>query len=896
MRWWCKRADEDFAEEIRTNLALETDRLIAAGMRPEEARSAALRAFGNVTRARERFYEGGRTLWLDQARQDVAYAFRTFVRERGFALVVVLTLALGIGANTAVFSLVNSLLLRPLPVRHPEQLVVMADPSRSLSPFMWNYAMWAQIRQRPHLFDGAFGYSYSRFNLASGGETEFVDGLYASGTFFETLGVNAILGRTFTDADDQSGGGRAGPIAVISDGFWRRRFGGAADILDRPLYVDRVRFAILGVLPPGFIGPVSGRALDIVIPIGTVSLIRGPQFLDQPGANWITIMARLKPGQTLEAARAAVRSVQPQLRDASLPPRSQNPDAYLRNPLTLLPAGVGNPLAPPRVRAERPLLAMQLAVALVLLIACANIANFMLARGVARKHEISVRLALGASRWRLLRQLSVEGLLLASVGAMCGFLLAQWGTRLLVRLFSTGPYAMALDLAPDARVLAFTAGVTIMASVLFALIPANRATHVEPIESLKEQPLRLVGTRLRLASGFVIAQVALSLVLVVSGGLLIQTYSNLATRDLGFDPSRMLIIDLEALKADIPPAKRLVVFEEVRRAVAAVPGVAGAAIADVTPVTGATMVGDVEVSGMPVPRGRGETFVNRVSPGWLSLYQTPVVSGRDVQDADSSSARQVAIVNQAFARKFLSGVDPLGRIVRQLEGPPGHAPRAWEIVGVTSDAVYESLRAPVPPTMYLAFNQIDEDALAAGAAPPSASLSVRATTVPPTTLTHSIAAAIANVNPSLDLTFRSLPDVVAGSITLERTLAILSGCFGALSLLLAVVGIYGLTSYAVGRRRKEIGIRIALGAKSSLVVRRVVSRMMMLVGVGMVLGAGTILWASQFMEALLFNLEPRDSFTFIGAIVLLLAVGALAAWLPARRATKVDPLVALRCE
>jgi len=360
---------------------------------------------------------------------------------------------------------------------------------------------------------------------------------------------------------------------VISHGFWQRRFGGAADVLGHTLYVDRVPFAIVGVLPPSFTGPVTGRALDVVIPVGTVALVRGPEFLDHPGVNWITIMARLKPAQTFAAASAALRGVQPQIREASLPPRSQNPDAYLKNPLTLLPAGSGNPLAAQRVRAERPLVAMQTAVALVLLIACANIANLVLARGVSRQHEISVRLALGASRWRLVRQLSVESLVLASVGAVCGFLLAQWGTRLLVQFFSNGAYPLALDLAPDGRVLAFTAGITFATSVLFGVVPAHRATRVEPIESLNEQRLSVVGTRLRLASGFVIAQVALSLVLVVSGGLLIRTYSSLATMDLGFDPAGVLVVDLAALKANIPPANRLVVFEEVRRAVAAVPGV-----------------------------------------------------------------------------------------------------------------------------------------------------------------------------------------------------------------------------------------------------------------------------------------------------------------------------------
>ena len=903
--WWRRRrSDDDFREEVNAHLDLDTDRLIAEGMSPELAKAAARRAFGNVARVQERFYESRRILWLDHARQDFIYALRSFVHNPGFALVVVVTLALGIGANTAIFSLVNSLLLRPLPVRNPEQLVVVVDPSRGLDlpasvpnllSFMWNYPMWVQIRQRPQLFDGAFGYFYSRFNLSSGGETEFVDGLYASGRFFETLGVAAIRGRTLTDSDDQRGGGASGPAAVISHSFWQRRFGGASDVMGRTLHVDRVPFTIVGVLMPGFTGPVAGRAPDVVIPIGTVSLVRGPEFLDRAGINWITITARLKPGQTLDAATAALRGVQSQIREASLPPRSQNPDAYLKNPLALLPAGRGNPLAPQRVRAERPLLTMQMAVVLVLMIACANIANLMLARGVARQHEMSVRLALGASRWRLMRQLSVESLLLASVGAVCGFMLAQWGTRLLVQFFSTGPYALALDLAPDGRVLAFTAGITIAASVLFGVVPARRATRVQPIESLTEQRLSVVGTRLRLATGLVVTQVALSLVLVVSGGLLIRTYSNLATLDLGFEPTGVLVVDLAALKANVPPANRIVVFEEVRRAVAAVPGVASAAIADLIPVGGSAMAGDVEVSGVSATRGRGETFINRVSSGWLSLYRTPVVSGRDFTDADRAGAERVAIVNRTFARKFLDGANPLGRVVRQLQGPPNHAPMEWHIIGVTSDAVYASLRAPVPPTMYLAFNQIDEDLLAV-AAPAFASLSVRAAAVPPTTLTHSVAAAIANVNPNLDLTFRPLSDVVSGSITLERTLAILSGFFGALSLLLAVVGIYGITSYSVNRRRAEIGIRMALGAAPRLVVRQVLSRLLMLVGIGVAIGIATTLWASQFMAALLYGLGPRDPLTLMGAAIVLAVTGAMAGWVPAWRASRVDPMIALRHE
>jgi predicted permease len=903
--WWRhRRRDDDFGKEIEAHLAVETARLIADGLCPEDARHTALRSFGNITRAKERFYESRRVGWIDDLQRDLRYALRTLSRAPAFTLVAVLTLALGIGANTAIFSLVNSLLLRPLPVKNPEQLVLVADPSRgtdlpgtapNLLAFMWSYPMWAQIRQRPQLFDGAFGYFSSRFNLASGGERELVDGLYASGKFFETLGVTPVLGRTLTDADDQRDGGAAGPVAVVSHGLWQRRFGGAADVIGRTLTLERVPFTIVGVLAPGFDGPTPGRAMDVVIPVGMASVLRGPAFFDGAGANWITIMARLKPGQTLDAAIAALRGVQPQIREASLPPGPPNRvDAYLKNPLTLLPAGRGNPIAPLRLRSERPLWTMQLAVALVLLIVCANVANLTLARSAARRHEMSVRLALGASRWRLARQLFAESVLLATIGAAGGLLLAQWGTRLLVPLFSSGTNALGLDLAPDGRVLAFTAGIAIAASVLFGVVPAGRAAHVEPIESLKEHGWSLVGKRLRLAGGFVIAQVALSLLLVVGGGLLIRTYANLSTMNLGFDPTGVLVVDVGALKANIPATKRLVVFEEVRRAVAAIPGVAGAAISEVTPVSGTAGIGDVEVSGVPRPRGRSETFINRVSPGWLSLYRTPVLSGRDFTDADRSGTRRVAIVNQAFARRFLGGANPLGHVVRQLEGPPGHAPLEWDIVGVTGDAVYDSVRDAAPPTMYLAFDQIDEDLLAV-AAPVSASLSVRAA-ASPIALTRSLAAAIAKVNPNLDLTFRPLRGVVSGSITLERTLAILSGLFGVLSLVLAAVGLYGVTSYAVTQRRTEIGIRMALGATPGHVVRQVLTRVLTLVGIGVALGAGACLWLSQFIATLLYGLRPRDPATLVSAAVVLTSVGALAGWLPARRAARVDPMAALRCE
>jgi predicted permease len=898
------RAEPDLAREVAAHLALMEDDFRRRGLSADEARLAARRAFGGVEQTKDRHRDARSFIWLDDARRDLVYALRTLRRSPGFAATAILTLALGIGANTAIFSLINSLLLRPLPVPHPEQLVLVSDPSRggNLPPnvpnqlaFMWNYRMWAEIRQRPQLFDSAFGYFYSRFNLAAGGETEFVDGVYASGRFFETLGASAVVGRALTDADDQRGGGAAGPVAMISYSFWQRRFSGTADVLGHALTVERVPFTIVGVLPPGFEGPVAGRRFDVVIPVGTASLVAGPGFFDGRGINWITIMARLKPGQTLDAANTALRGVQPQIRDASLPPaRPGREDTYLKNPLTLLPAGSGNPLAPLRVRSERPLWTMQLAVGLVLLIACANVANLTLARSVARRHEMSVRLALGASSRRLARQLFVESLLLAVIGAAGGLALALWGTRALVQMFSTASDGLALRLSPDGRVLAFTAGVAIVSAVLFGVVPALRATRVEPIGSLKNQGWSVIRTRLRLASGFVVAQVALSLVLLVGGTLLVRTYAALATMDLGFDPSGVLVVDVGMEKARIPPARRLVVFEEIRRAVAGVPGAAGAALADMTPVTGGAMAGDVEVPGMPAG-GHRETFVNRISAGWLPVYRTPLLSGRDFTEGDRAGTRRVTIVNRAFARDFLNGANPLGRVVRQLQGPPGHPPMEWEIVGMTADAVYDSLRAPVPPTMYLAFDQIDDD-LVAVAAPAAAAVSIRTAGVPPASLKQSVAAAIARVNPGVDLTFRALPDVVSGSMTLERILAILSAFFGALSLLLAVVGLYGVTSYAVSRRRTEIGIRIALGATPGRVVRQVLSGVLSLVALGVLIGAGMSWWAAQFMDALLYGVQPRDRLTFIGVVVVLTAVGALAGWLPARRAAGVDPMDALRCE
>jgi predicted permease len=816
---------------------------------------------------------------------DLRDAFRSLRATPLVTGVAVLSLALGIGANTAIFSILDSLILRSLPVREPHKLaLVLNGGERTFSS--WTNPIWEQVRDRQSMFDGAFAWSSARFNLSERGQSDFANGMMVSGRYFDLLGVPAILGRTLTPADDRRGGGPAGPAAVVSYNFWQRRFGGRADAIGKPLTLDRIAFTVVGVTAPEFFGTDVGRSFDVAIALGAEPLVRGKDSgLDHRSMWWLNMMIRLKPGQSLESATQALRGLQPQIREATMPShyRPQDRDRYLKDGFALREAATG--ASGMRTRYQRPLTTLMVVVGLVLLIACANIANLLLARATARRQELAVRLALGASRWRIARQLLVESLVLSTIGAALGLVFAQWGSRLLVRQLSTQVNTVFLDLSLDWRVLGFTASLAIATAVLFGVAPAFRATRAHPGDSLKEQGRSVTGEgRWSIGNILVVAQVALSLILVVAAGLFVRTFVSLAGQHLGFDRDKVLVVSVNARNTGVEAADRPAFYERIRQAVAAVPGVGAAGASAVTPVSGSTWQFTIELPDRPpVPEEARSVFVNIVSPGWFATYGTALKAGRDFTSHDRAGAVPAAIVNETLAKKFLTGSPPVGQTVHL----GGREKKQLEVIGVAADAVYRSLRDPVPPTLYLPLSQSDD-------VPSGFNFSVRSAGGSPALLSRGVAAAMSGVDPNLTLTFRALAEQVDSALIQERVIAILAGFFGALALLLAGLGLYGVTAYAVSRRRGEIGIRMALGAAPRGVVVLVLRRVAVLVFAGVIVGAAASWWAATFVETLVFGLEPRDLTTLAAGVGMLLLVGAIAGGLPATRAATIDPARVLR--
>jgi predicted permease len=815
-------------------------------------------------------------------------AYRSLRATPLVSAVAVASLMLGIGGNTAMFSILNSLVLKPLPVHEPRELVVI-DSAVSNEWFALSYPVWTEIRNR-RLLERPFAWATDRVGLSTSGATDAATVIWATGDVFEVLGVSAAAGRTFDARDDRRGGGPDGPVTVVSDAFARRRFGAAGAAVGRILSVDGIAFTIIGVTPPAFFGLNVGASFDAILPLETEPLLgRTPRRLDLSSWTWLQVMSRRRGEQTASSLAAALAAAQPQIRAATMPPfdHAEDREGYLREPWTVrdAPGGVS------RLRRQygRALATLVAIVGLVLLVACANIATLMLGRTAARRRELAVRVALGASRWRLVRQLLVESLMIAVAGAVLGVALAHWGSRLLVAQLSTWASSAFLDLSLDWRVLGVTALTTIATALLFGTVPAHLSARVPGVTALRTAGADPDASR-QAAGGLVVAQVALSLVLLTGAGLFLRSFVALAYRDLGFDRSRVLVAMVDAGKSAGPAAGRAALYERIREAAATVPGVESAAASLATPLgnAGVRLTPEVTVPGVRMAAAR--ILMVPVSPGWFGTFGTRLLAGRDFDARDRSGARPVVIVNQAFAQRYLGGgAPPVGRTIESGEDRR----QTMEIVGVVEDAAFVTVRDRIAPTIYQPFAQ----AVGAGLleAVSSVSISIRAADgLSPAGLSGSVAAAIGGVDRDLAITLRSVAEQLRVFYIRERLLALLSVFFATLALLIAGIGLYGVTAGSVARRRAEIGIRMALGADARRIVRLVLGRVLWLSAAGAAAGVLGALWAARLIQSLLFGMDARDPLTFTAAALVLLAVVGLAGWLPARRASRIDPADALR--
>ena len=870
--------------EMRFHLAERADDLVASGMGRDAAKREARRRFGSLAYQAERTRERDLFSWLDALIADVRYAMRSVRSAPAFALVAILSLALGIGANTAIFSIINAVMLKSLPVSHPEELVsVVRDKDNSV----FTNPLWEAVRDRQDMFSGIFAFADADFNLTSGGEARRAGGNWVSGDYFATLGVRPVAGRLITRADDYRG---CPGVAVLSNGFWRSRYAGDDGAIGKTISFDGHPFQIIGVTDDRFFGVSVGTRPQFFVPICSEKIIRGANSqLDHRSSWYLQIIGRPKPGLTTSQVAARFATLAPGIIEATLPPDwpAEATKAYKRATFNVVPAAKG--LSYLRIMYKKALYILMAIVGLVLLIACANVANLLLARATVRQREMAVRLALGAGRGRLARQLITESLLLSSLGAALGIMFALWGSQVLVRLLSRSDRVVSLDLAVDQRVLFFTIGVAALTGLLFGLVPAWRAGRVDPQAAMKAQGRGVAEghTRFTMGKALVVAQVALSLVLIVGAGLLVGSWRKLASEDPGFRREQILLVDAEVRPTGIPIDQRFALHEQILSALRALPEVRSASASQVTPVGSSTWNDVIRTEGF-VAKSEDDALVwaNAVSDGYFATLGIPMLTGRDFDRRDTRTSPRVAIVNEAMAKKIFATPAAVGRRFQKEEGSRWSSP--IEIVGVVGTTKYRSLRDSAQPIMY--FPRAQEAVEAQGV-----SYELR-TAGPPSTIAPAVTKAVTALNPRITLDFTTLEQQLSRSLTLMRSIATLSGFFGTLAVLLATIGLYGIMAYTVARRRNEIGVRIALGADRSRVMRMVLREVAVIVVVGVVIGTALSLGVTRLVVAFLYGVKPTDAATLGAAGMLLVAVGLLAAALPAWRASRLDPVAALREE
>ncbi len=899
-----KRMMEDLDQDIRDYIERETQDNIERGLSPEEARYAALRKFGNVTRVKEETWEVWSFVWLEQLWQDVRYGLRMLRKSRGLTAVAILTLALGVGANTAIFTLINTIMLKLLPVKNPKQLVLLTwtlgrgsfdITNTGYSGLSFSYPLVERLRSQNQFFSSVFGFvpmgwGKDDVNFSVAGQAGMAAGAMVTGGYFPGLGIVPVLGRVITDADMKENAPR---VAVISYDYWTRRFGRTPSAAGKAVALNGVPFTIVGVAPPDFFGLQPNYKPDVWIPLVPEARL-GPwgmpppdslRIFTRPDWWWVMVVARIKPGVTEEQALAAAKLVFLQSAAAAVKTVFKPGDAPQ---LEFRPASRG--LDTLRGQFSRSLWILTVVVGLVLLIACANIATLLLARDAARRKEIGVRLALGAHRLRLIRQLLTESLLLSGTGSALGLLIATWGSSALLLLLSSSGQTIPLEPRIDTTVLGFTAGVATLTGLLFGLAPALHSTRADVIPTLKETSSGLTDPRsgLRLGNALVVVQVALSLVLLVGAGLFVRTLVNLEHVNLGFNRNNLLVFTIDPIKSGYEGQRAFDVLERVRERLQGVPGVQAVTLSGNRPLTGWGSDGPIAIEGYQAAPGRQmQTEFQTVGPDFCQTMDIKLLMGRCINQRDTARSRKVAVVEEAMARYYFSDSNPIGR--RFSFSDTRNPADFFEIVGVVQNTRYRNLRAADSRTFYIPYNQTSWPAVAMN-------FEVR-TVGDPGGFVSAVRRALREIDPDLALAdVTTQTQLMTQAIWQERMFAVLCTMFGFLALLLASIGLYGLMAYSVSRRTQEIGIRMALGAKRADVLFMILKRSSILVAVGTVAGLGAALGMARLIASELYGLKPSDPPMLGLATLFMLTVAALAAYLPARRAMKIDPMVALRYE
>jgi predicted permease len=863
------RVEQELTEEVQAYLELLIDTKINEGLKPEEAHRAALIELGGVEQVKEQVREVKMGQKLETLWQDLRYGVRMLFKQPSFTLIAVLTLALGIGANTATFSIVNAVLLRPFPYQTPERLVILRErvsktpPGSGFSPSYPNFADW---RDQNTVCSSMAAVRGESMNLSGAGEAERLQGRLVSAEFLSTLGIKPLLGRDFLAEEDRPG---STPTVILSYGFWQRRFGADPSIIGKQLTLNNQSFTVVGVTPPNF---QFQEEADVTVPIGLQAERFRLRGID-PGTD---VVARLKPGVSEQQAETELNLIAARL-------EQQYPESNKGRRVVLTPLHerfVGD--------VRQTLLILLGAVGLVLLIACANVANLLLVRASTRRREMAVRVALGAARSRIVRQLLTESVLLAALGAALGILLALWGTSLIARHLPDGIPRLQ-EAQVDAPVLVFTLAVSLLTGLLFGLAPALQAARPNLTEELKEGERGSSGRRQRLRSVLVVGEVALTLTLLVGAGLLVQSFRRVLEVDPGFEAQNLLTMQVSVNNPDGQQVANF--FEQLQQNLRNLPGVKSVAVSDGIPFDEANYPGFI-IEGRTDPDNKGSGLRYAVSADYFQTMGIELIKGRLFTAQDTRGSQRVIVINEVLARQRFPNEDPLGKRLKQ---PSPDSP-SYEIVGIVRHVEHYNLdgHRPVQPQFYTNFNQAPLQTL------PNSdrlfNLLVR-TEVEPMSLASAVRAQVVALNKDQAVfNVRTMEQILAQSVAARRFSMLLLTVFAVVALALASLGIYGLMSYAVAQRTHEIGIRMALGAQGSDVLELVIRQGLKLALLGIGIGLAGALALTRLLKTLLFNVSATDPLTFTGIAMLLLLVALLACWIPARQATKVDPMQALRSQ